>query len=171
MASFNQLTVIGNLTRDPELRNLPNGTALAILGIAMSHKWKTASGEQREDTCFLDCKAFGRSAEILGQYVQKGTAILLSGRLCYETWDDKQSGAKRSKHTMMIETFQFLGERQERQESRNVPKPPPTPQRPAPAPKRNQQMDLTSMRPQPKPPATDPLEDAPAVFQDADIPF
>jgi single-strand DNA-binding protein len=105
--------MIGNLTRDPQLKYLPSQMAVAEFGMAVNHKFKTASGEQREEVCFIDCSAFGKQAEVINQYCQKGKPLLVEGRLKYETWEDKQGGGKRSKHKIMIDSFQFLGGRQE----------------------------------------------------------
>src|SRR5271170_2357095 len=108
MASYNRVILMGNLTRDPELRYTPKGTAVARLGIACNRKWKSESGEMKEEVTFVDVDAFGKTAETIGQYLKKGRPILIEGRLRYETWDDKQSGQKRSKLGVVLETFQFL---------------------------------------------------------------
>ena len=112
MASVNRVTLIGNLTRDPALKYLPNQTPVVEFGLAMNHKFKTATGEQREDVCFVDCSAFGKPAEIINQYCQKGKQIYIEGRLKFDTWEDKQGGGKRSKHSVVVENFQFLGGRE-----------------------------------------------------------
>ena len=112
MASVNRVTLIGNLTRDPALKYLPNQTPVVEFGLAMNHKFKTATGEQREDVCFVDCSAFGKPAEIINQYCQKGKQIYIEGRLKFDTWEDKQGGGKRSKHSVIVENFQFLGGRE-----------------------------------------------------------
>lgn len=109
MASFNSVHLMGNLSRDPELRFLPNGKAVANFSIAMNHKWKTESGEQKEDVCFCDITVWGKTAENCAQYLKKGRPVFVSGRLKQETWDDKQTGAKRSKLGVVAETVQFLG--------------------------------------------------------------
>jgi single-strand DNA-binding protein len=108
MASFNRVILAGNLTRDPELRYTPKGTAVARLGIAVNRQWKTDTGEQKEEVTFVDVDAFGRQAEVIGQYLKKGRPILIEGRLKYDTWDDKQTSQKRSKLTVVLESFQFL---------------------------------------------------------------
>jgi single-strand DNA-binding protein len=110
MASFNKVILIGNLTRDPELRYTPKGTAVAKLGLAVNRQWKTDSGESREEVTFIDVDAFGRSAEVIGQYCKKGKPLMIEGRLKYDTWDDKQTNQKRSKLSVVLETFQFLGD-------------------------------------------------------------
>jgi single-strand DNA-binding protein len=109
MPSFNRVTLIGNLTRDPETRDLPSGTTLCEFGLATTRHYKTAGGEDREETCFIDCTAFGKQAEVLQQYVKKGRPLFVEGRLKYDQWDDKNGGGKRSKISVVIENFQFLG--------------------------------------------------------------
>jgi single-strand DNA-binding protein len=111
MPSFNRVTLIGNLTRDPETRDLPSGTTLCEFGLAMSRHYKTQGGEDREETAFVDCTAFGKQAEVLQQYCQKGRPLFVEGRLKYDTWDDKSGGGKRSKLSVVVENFQFLGSR------------------------------------------------------------
>lgn len=109
MASFNKVILVGNLTRDPELRYTPKGLAIAKIGIAVNRQWRTESGEQKEEVTFVDVDAFGKQAETLGQYMRKGSPILIEGRLRLDQWDDKQTGQKRSKLGVVVEGFQFLG--------------------------------------------------------------
>ena len=108
MASFNKVILAGNLTRDPELRYTPKGTAVARIGLACNRKWKSETGEMKEEVTFVDVDAFGKTAETIGQYLKKDRPILLEGRLRYETWEDKQTKQKRSKLGVVLETFQFL---------------------------------------------------------------
>lgn len=108
MASFNKVVLIGNLTRDVELKYLPKGTPVCNLSMAVNRRWKTEAGEEKEDVYFAECKAFGKQAETLAQYVKKGHPLLVEGRLTREEWDDKKTGDKRSTTRIMIETFQFL---------------------------------------------------------------
>src|ERR1700720_438922 len=108
MANFNKVILAGNLTRDPELRYTPKGTAIAKIGLAINRTWKSESGENREEVTFVEVDAFGRQAEVIGQYLKKGRPILVEGRLRYETWEDKQTNAKRSKLGVVLESFQFL---------------------------------------------------------------
>jgi len=108
MASFNKVILAGNLTRDPELRYTPKGTAIARLGVACNRKWKSETGEMKEEVTFVDVDAFGKTAETIGQYLKKGRPILIEGRLRYDTWEDKQSGQKKSKLGVVLENFQFL---------------------------------------------------------------
>jgi single-strand DNA-binding protein len=109
MANFNKVILVGNLTRDPELRYAPKGTAIAKIGLAINRSWRTETGETREETTFVDVDAFGRTAENIGQYMRKGSPILVEGRLRLETWDDKQTNQKRSKLSVVAEVVQFLG--------------------------------------------------------------
>jgi single-strand DNA-binding protein len=109
MPSFNRVTLIGNLTRDPETRDLPSGTTLCEFGLATTRHYKTQSGDDREETCFIDCTAFGKQAEVLQQYVKKGRPLFVEGRLRFDQWDDKNGGGKRSKISVVVENFQFLG--------------------------------------------------------------
>ena len=113
MASFNKVILIGNLTRDVELKHLPKGTAVCNLSLAVNRRWKTEAGEEKEDVYFAECKAFGKQAETLAQYVRKGNPLMIEGRLTREEWDDKKTGDKRSTTRIMIETFQFLKGRDE----------------------------------------------------------
>ena len=110
-ASYNRVILMGNLTRDPQLRYLPNQTAVVDIGLAVNHRYRTAQGEDREEVMFIDCTAFGKQAEVINQYCQKGRPLLVEGRLKLDTWDDKQTGQKRSKHKVTIDNFQLLGSR------------------------------------------------------------
>src|SRR3954471_20330667 len=109
MANYNKVILVGNLTRDPQMRYLPSQMAVTDFGLAVNHKFKTKTGEDREDVLFIDCSIFGKGAEIINKYCQKGKQLLVEGRLKYETWEDKQGGGKRSKHTVLVDQFQFLG--------------------------------------------------------------
>jgi single-strand DNA-binding protein len=109
MASFNKVILVGNLTRDPELRYTPKGTAIAKVGLAVNRVWTSESGEKKEEVTFVDVDVFGRTAENVGQYMRKGRPILIEGRLRLEQWDDKQTGQKRSRLSVVAETVQFLG--------------------------------------------------------------
>lgn len=109
MASFNKVILIGNLTRDPELRYTPKGMAVAKVGLAINRNWTTESGEKKEDVTFVDIDCFGRLAENLAQYMRKGLPIMAEGRLKLDQWDDKQTGQKRSKLGVIAENIVFLG--------------------------------------------------------------
>jgi len=109
MASYNRVILVGNLTRDPQLRYIPSTqTPVAEFGIATNRRWRGPNGEDREETCFIDCAAFGKQAEIINQYCRKGSPLLVEGRLKLDTWEDKQGGGKRSKHRVVVENFQLL---------------------------------------------------------------
>lgn len=108
MANFNKVILAGNLTRDPELRYTPKGTAVARLGLAINRSWKSETGETKEEVTFVDVDAFGRTAEVICQYLKKGRPILIEGRLRYDTWEDKQTNQKRSKLGVVLDNFQFL---------------------------------------------------------------
>jgi single-strand DNA-binding protein len=110
MASFNKVILMGNLTRDPELRVTPNGTSICKLGLATSRNYTTQDGTQREETTFVDIDAFGRQAEVLAKYMTKGRPILVEGRLRYDQWETN-AGEKRSKLAVVLETFRFVGPR------------------------------------------------------------
>ena len=109
MASFNKVILIGNLTRDPELRYTPKGTAIAKIGLAVNRVWTNEAGEKKEEVTFVDVDVFGRTAENVGQYMRKGRPIMIEGRLKLDQWDDKSTGAKRSKLGVVAENVQFLG--------------------------------------------------------------
>jgi single-strand DNA-binding protein len=109
MASFNRVILMGNLTRDPELRYTPKGTAIAKIGLAVNRQWRTESGETKEEVTFVDVDSFGRQAETIAQYMKKGSPILVEGRLRLDQWDDKQTGQKRSRLGVVLENFKFVG--------------------------------------------------------------
>ena len=109
MASFNKVILVGNLTRDPELRYTPKGTAVAKVGLAVNRQWTSESGEKKEEVTFVDVDIFGRTAENVSPYMRKGRPILIEGRLRLDQWDDKATGQKRSKLGVVAETVQFLG--------------------------------------------------------------
>jgi single-strand DNA-binding protein len=111
MASFNKVILLGNLTRDPELRYTPKGTAVTELGMAVNRVYTAENGEKREETTFVDVTLWGRTAEIAGEYLKKGRPVFIEGRLQLDTWDDKQSGQKRSKLKVVGEGLQLLGGR------------------------------------------------------------
>jgi len=111
MASFNKVILMGNLTRDPQLKYLPSQTAVTEFGLACNRKFKTQTGEQKEEVTFIDCTAFGRTGEVINQYFTKGKPIFIEGRLKYDTWEDKQGGGKRHKITVVVESFEFIGGR------------------------------------------------------------
>lgn len=111
---FNQVIMVGNLTRDIELKYLPTGAAIAKSAIATSYKYKSATGEQKEEICFLDFNMFGKSAEIANQYLKKGSKVLLTGRLIFEQWT-AQDGSNRSKHALRVDEMKMLDSKQDNQ--------------------------------------------------------
>jgi single-strand DNA-binding protein len=107
MANFNKVLLMGNLTRDPQLSYTPNQTAVVDFGLATNRQWTGQDGAQREETCFVDCRAFGRQAENINKYLTKGSPVFLEGRLTYDTWT-AQDGTKRSRHRVTVQNLQFL---------------------------------------------------------------
>ena len=112
MASFNKVMIMGNLTRDPEIKYTPKGTAIADIGLAVNRNYTTDSGEKREEVTFIDVTLWGRVAEIVGEYCKKGRPLFVEGRLHLDTWDDKTTGQKRSKLKVVGENIQLLGSRE-----------------------------------------------------------
>lgn len=164
MASYNKVTLIGNLTRDPEIKYTPKGTAIADIGLAVNRTYTTDGGEKREEVTFIDVTLWGRVAEIVGEYCKKGRPLFVEGRLQLDTWDDKATGQKRSKLKVVGENIQLLGGREgggggEHSESRSEGRSEGRPQQSRPAAGR-------PASPPPRPPA-DPDLDAP----EDDIPF
>jgi single-strand DNA-binding protein len=140
MASFNKVILVGNLTRDPEIRYTPKGSAVCDLGLAVNRVYSTEAGEKREEVTFIDVVLWARLAEIAGEYLKKGRPVLIEGRLQLDSWDDKQSGQKRSKLRVIGETMQLLGSRpsgggggDEGDQSRPASRPAPPGKSPAPA--------------------------------------
>lgn len=111
MASFNKVILLGNLTRDPEVRYTPKGSAVCDIGLAVNRQYSLDNGEKREEVTFVDVVLWARLAEIAGEYLKKGRPVFIEGRLQLDTWDDKQSGQKRTKLRVIGETMQLLGSR------------------------------------------------------------
>ncbi|MBO7091853.1 MAG: single-stranded DNA-binding protein, partial [Victivallales bacterium] len=107
-ASLNKVFMMGNLTRDPELRQA-GGQQICGFGIALNRTYQTARGETREDVCYVDVEAWGRTADIVAQYARKGSPLFVEGRLRYDQWDDRETGKKRSRLTVTAENVQLLG--------------------------------------------------------------
>ncbi len=107
MANFNKVLLMGNLTRDPQLSYTPNQTPVVDFGLATNRRWTGQDGSQREETCFVDCRAFGRQAENINKYLSKGRLVFVEGRLTFDTWT-AQDGTKRSRHRVTVENFQFM---------------------------------------------------------------
>lgn len=112
MANLNKVMLIGNLTRDPELKYTPKGTAVAEMGLAINRVWNNDQGQKQEETTFVDVTLWGRTAELAQQYLFKGSSCYVEGRLQLESWDDKETGKKRSKLKIVGEVLQFLGSKQ-----------------------------------------------------------
>jgi single-strand DNA-binding protein len=108
MSKFNKVFLMGNLTRDPELKYTPSGTAVVGFGIAINRTWKGADGEKKEDVCYVDINMFGRRAEVIEQYFKKGHPIFIDGRLQFQQWET-QDGQKRNALKVVAESFEFIG--------------------------------------------------------------
>ena len=113
MSNFNKVILMGNLTRDPEVRHTTKGTCVTKIAMAVNRKFKTEAGEQKEEVTFIDIEAFGKLAEVIGQHCKKGRPLFVEGRLKLDQWDDKTTGQKRSALKVVLEAFQFIGGRQE----------------------------------------------------------
>ena len=107
MANFNKVILVGNLTRDPQLSYLPSQTAVVDFGLATNRQWKAQDGQMKQDTCFVDCRAFGKPAETINKYCKKGRPLMVEGRLTFDSWTGKD-GVKKSKLRVTVETFQFM---------------------------------------------------------------
>lgn len=110
MANYNRVILMGNLTRDPQLSYTPSNTAVTDFGLAVNHKWRGQDGQNKEETCFVDCSLFGKGAETFNQYMSKGRSVLVEGRLRYSQWETPE-GQKRSRLTVVADRFQFVGGR------------------------------------------------------------
>src|SRR6201987_2967476 len=115
MANLNKVLLLGNVTRDPEVRYTPKGSAVCDLGIAVNRAYTTESGEKREEVTFVDVTLWGRTAEVASEYLKKGRPVFIEGRLQMDTWDDKQTGQKRTRLRVVAENMQLLGSRPERE--------------------------------------------------------
>ncbi len=114
MASYNRVILVGNLTRDPEVRYIPSGTAVSEIGLAVNRTWfDKQSNSRKEETTFVDVTLWGREAEVAGEYLSKGRPVLIEGRLQLDSWEDKQTGQRRSKLRVVCERMQMLGSRGE----------------------------------------------------------
>ncbi len=109
MRGFSKAIITGNLTRDPELRTTPNGASVCSFSVAVNRVFKDSSGNQQESVSFIDCSAWGKLGEMIGQYAKKGSGVLVSGRLDQRSWEDKNSGQKRSRVEIVVEDFNFTG--------------------------------------------------------------
>ena len=161
--NVNKVFLAGNLTRDPQLKYLPNNTPLCEFGIANNRRWKSSSGEDKEAVVFLDCVAFGKVGETINQHFTKGKAIFLEGRIGQDEWTDKQTGKSRRATRIIVGNFQFVGSRQDQDGERSNQ---PTEGQPVPprnAPPREPRSPQT--------PANEPLPPAGRHFTEDDIPF
>jgi single-strand DNA-binding protein len=111
MAYLNKVFLIGNLTRDPELRVTPKGTAICQFGLAVNRQFKDESGQTRDETAFVDIEAWGKQGELVAKYLTKGSPAMVEGRLKFDQWEDKQTQQKRSKLKVVLENVQFLSSR------------------------------------------------------------
>jgi single-strand DNA-binding protein len=153
MANLNRVLLIGNLTRDPDLRYTPKGTAVTEIGLAVNRIYSGEDGEKKEETTFVDVTLWARQAEIASQYLKKGRPVFIEGRLQLDSWDDKQTGQKRSRLRVVGENLQLLGSRQEGEGSSSSTS----------APRRSPSPSAPAARPEPRDPDLDAEPD--------DIPF
>ena len=123
MASLNKVLLIGNLTRDPELRVTPKGTSICQFGIAINRQYKDDAGATKDDTTFVDVEAWGKQADLVAKYLTKGAPAMIEGRLKLDQWEDKASGQKRSRLKVVLENVQFLGSRGATQHATEEPDP------------------------------------------------
>lgn len=165
MGNLNKVMLIGNVTRDPEIRYTPKGTALVDLGMAMNRRYTAENGEKRDETTFVDVTLWGKLAELAEQYLKKGRSVYIEGRLQLDTWDDKKTGEKRSKLHVVGEEMQFLSPRESGEgrgggsqggESEEQPQPEHRPAR-------------TESRPAQRPPARPAAPPKPAADPDLDV--
>jgi len=159
MAGFNKILLMGNLTRDPQLSYTPNQTAVVEFGLAVNSKWTGKDAEAREETCFVDCRAFGRQAENINKYLTKGRPVFVEGRLTFDSWT-AQDGTKRSKHRVTVQNCQFLpgaadtGPSQAEQSAEGAVSPDPSE---GPGSERTGDSSLRSERSRPEQPASDDI--------------
>lgn len=132
MPNLNRVMLMGNLTSDPTIKFTPKGTAIASFGIAVNRNYTLEGGEKREEVTFIDLEAFARTAEVIGEFFKKGKPIYVEGRLKLDTWEDKTSGQKRSRLKVIVDSFEFLGGKQdgEQQEQREPQSKPPVQRKP-----------------------------------------
>jgi len=109
MPNLNKLLIMGHLTRDPQLSYTPNQAAVVDFGMAINRRWSGQDGQSRDETCFVDCRMFGKRAEVINKYLFKGDPLFVEGRLTFDSWT-AQDGTKRSKHRVTVENFEFLGD-------------------------------------------------------------
>ena len=172
MASYNKVMLMGNLTRDPEVRYTPKGSAVADLAIAVNRVYSAENGERREEVTYVDIVLWSKLAELAGQYLKKGRAVFIEGRLQMDTWEDKQTGQKRSRIKVVGENMQFLDSKRDGEEQGNGGgggySRPSAPRSPSGG---GQQRSAPPSRQQP--PANDEFNEGPITdgMEDDDIPF
>jgi single-strand DNA-binding protein len=159
MANFNKVILAGNLTRDPELRYTPKGSAVVKFTLAINRTWKNEAGENKEEASFVDVEAWSRQAEVIAQYMRKGRPLLVEGRLKQDTWEDKNTKQKQSKLKVVLESFSFIDSKGA---EGGAPSGPEAPRRAAPAPGAAPSSAAK--------PAEGPEGEAPPVEED-DVPF
>jgi single-strand DNA-binding protein len=158
MASFNKVIIAGNLTRDPELRYTPKGTAVARISLAVNRTWQDESGQRKEEVSFVDVDVWGRQAEVISQYMRKGRPLLVEGRLKQDTWEDKNTKQKQSKLKVVLESFSFIDSRAPGEGgAASGPAGSEAPRAPRPAPQQT--------------PATAPAEPEGPAGEEDDVPF
>lgn len=138
MPNLNQVNLIGHLTREPEVRYTPKGTAVVEIGLAINREWKTDSGEKKSEVVFVDVTAWARLAEVIGEYLKKGSPVFFTGRLSLESWVDKATNQKRQKLVVIADGMQLLGAKPDSQDNhtptqRPASRPQPAPSLPLPA--------------------------------------
>lgn len=174
MPSYNKVLLMGHLTRDPQLKNVGSNAVVVEFGIAVNRRFKNAQGEEKEEVAFVDCAAWNRTGEVINEYFSKGKPIFVEGRLKFDTWDDQQSGSKRSKLTVTVESFQFVGDARGADEQSDAAPPPQRRSQSQPrAPQRQQQGGGGySRRPQRerRPAPDNPIGEG-QEFKEEDIPF
>ena len=168
MPNLNKVQLMGNITRDPEVRYTPKGTAVTDIGLAINRNYSTDDGDRREETTFVDITFWGRQAEVIGEYMKKGRPLYVEGRLQLDQWEDKNSGQQRSRLKVIGDNFQFLGGRDEggqrgggqgQQSSQQV------------APQQQPQQSQQSQQSQQQAPAQQNYDPIPPSDDDDDIPF
>jgi single-strand DNA-binding protein len=113
MPNLNKCLLMGNLTRDPEIRVTPKGTSICQFALAINREWKNDAGEKQEEVVFVDCEAWGKTGETIAKYVTKGRPLYVEGRLKLDQWEDKTTKEKRSRMKIVVEQFQFLGSKED----------------------------------------------------------
>ena len=134
MPNLNKVMLMGHLTRDPELRVTPKGTPICQFSIAINRDWKTESGEKQSEVTYVDLEAWGKTGEAIAKYLTKGRPVFVEGRLKLEQWEDKETKQKRSRMKVIVETFQFIGSKDDAGNGGGYSAPAAEPSRPAPAP-------------------------------------